>query len=166
MRSARAAACPDEMARWITGRRRTAWAVARLPARAWSCATRRGGGTGVGRLRTCRACRMLSAATGGSTMRDFELDPQRHRRARPTPETAAPEAAPVRPLGPGRSPGLDAASLMHLQRTAGNAGVVQLLAGEEEASPIHEVVGTGGGTPPHEGTRSPMEAPLPPSFPH
>jgi hypothetical protein len=97
-------------------------------------------------------------------MRDFELDPQGHRRPRPAPETAAPDAAPARPFGPGRSPGLDAASLMHLQRTAGNAGVVQLLAAEDEASPVHGVVGSGGGTPLDEGTRSSMESAFGASF--
>jgi hypothetical protein len=104
-------------------------------------------------------------------MRDFELDPHGHRVQRPDPATAGPnaagpDAAPARPFGPGRSPGLDAASLMHLQRTAGNAGVVQLLAGDEEASPVHEVVGSGGGTPLDESTRSTMESAFGASFDH
>ena len=52
---------------------------------------------------------------------------------------------------------------MHLQRTVGNAGVVQMLAAdreatEEEPSPVHDVVGKGGGTPLDEGTRSSMES--------
>lgn len=64
-----------------------------------------------------------------------------------------------------RSPALDATSILHLQRTAGNAGVVQLLAGEEEAaSPVHDVVGGGGGTPLDTGTRSTMEAAFGQSF--
>lgn len=57
---------------------------------------------------------------------------------------------------------LDAASLLHLQRTAGNAGVVQMLADEaaqeQEASPVHEVIGKGGGQPLDESTRGSMEA--------
>jgi len=97
-------------------------------------------------------------------MRDFELDPHGTRPRRPEPETAGPDAAPARPFAPGRTAGLDAASLMHLQRTAGNAGVVQLLAGEEEASPVHDVVGSGGGTPLDEGTRATMESALGASF--
>jgi hypothetical protein len=64
-----------------------------------------------------------------------------------------------------RSPALDTASVLHLQRAAGNAGVVQLLAGEEEAaSPVHDVVGAGGGTPLDAGTRSTMEAAFGQSF--
>jgi hypothetical protein len=52
---------------------------------------------------------------------------------------------------------------MHLQRTIGNAGVVQLLSDEsaeetaEQTSPVHDVVGKGGGTPLDESTRSTME---------
>jgi len=53
----------------------------------------------------------------------------------------------------------DHAALLHLQRTAGNAGVVQLLGAEDEArSPVHDVVGTGGGTPLDDGTRADMES--------
>jgi hypothetical protein len=53
----------------------------------------------------------------------------------------------------------DAASLLHLQRTAGNAGVVQMLADDdaEERSPVHDVVGTGGGSPLDKTTRANME---------
>lgn len=55
------------------------------------------------------------------------------------------------------------ASLLHLQRTAGNAGVVQMLADEadqEQAdpSPVHDVIGKGGGTPLDESTRATMES--------
>ena len=56
------------------------------------------------------------------------------------------------------------ASLLHLQRMAGNASVVQMLAeegaiqSEEERSPVHDVIGKGGGTPLDEGTRSSMES--------
>lgn len=104
-------------------------------------------------------------------MRDFELDPHGTRPLRPEPETAGPDpagpnAAPARPFAPGRSPGLDAASLMHLQRTAGNAGVVQLLGAEEEPSPVHDVVGSGGGTALDVGTRSTMESAFGTSFDH
>lgn len=54
------------------------------------------------------------------------------------------------------------ASLLHLQRTAGNASVVQMLAEEgaqeQEASPVHDVIGKGGGAALDESTRSSMES--------
>src|SRR5262249_25123566 len=56
------------------------------------------------------------------------------------------------------------ASLLHLQRMAGNASVVQMLAEEgaiaqdEERSPVHDVMVGGGGTPLDEGTRTSMES--------
>ena len=55
------------------------------------------------------------------------------------------------------------ASLLHLQRTAGNAGVVQMLADEaaqeqDQPSPVHDVIGKGGGAPLDESTRSTMES--------
>lgn len=56
------------------------------------------------------------------------------------------------------------ASLLHLQRMAGNASVVQMLAeeraipAEDERSPVHDVIGRGGGTALDEGTRSSMES--------
>ena len=97
-------------------------------------------------------------------MRDFELDPPGHRPRPATPDPAAPDTA-GRPFVPARSPALDAAAVMRLQRTAGNAGVVQMLAGEEEqASPVHDVVGTGGGSPLDAGTRSTMESAFGTSF--
>lgn len=54
------------------------------------------------------------------------------------------------------------ASLLHLQRTAGNASVVQMLAEEgaqeQDASPVHDVIGKGGGSPLDESTRASMES--------
>lgn len=97
-------------------------------------------------------------------MRDFELDPPGHRAPRRDPATPAPEIA-ARPPVVARSPALDAASLLHLQRTAGNASVVQLLAeGDEERSPVHDVVGGGGGSPLDAGTQSSMESAFGTSF--
>jgi len=60
------------------------------------------------------------------------------------------------------SVGPDAASLLHLQRTAGNAGVVQMLADDDadERSPVHDVVGSGGGSPLDKNTRATMESRL------
>ena len=91
----------------------------------------------------------------------FELEPDVARRpAAPEKADASKEAgARARPLGI-----RDAASLLHLQRTAGNAGVVQMLAEEraaatdDEPSPVHDVVGKGGGAPLEEGTRAAMES--------
>lgn len=97
-------------------------------------------------------------------MHDHELEPVRTPTRR-APDTAATDAEPAR-LGP-RSAPHDAASLLHLQRTAGNAGVVQLLADEEAgaaASPVHDVVGRGGGTPLDESTRTDMEGRFGESF--
>jgi hypothetical protein len=66
---------------------------------------------------------------------------------------------------PARASGLDAAAILHLQRTAGNAGVVQMLASEEEdRSPVHDVVGSGGGSPLDASTRSTMETAFGESF--
>jgi len=59
---------------------------------------------------------------------------------------------------------LDTASLVRLQRLAGNQGVVQMLAGDDERSPVHEVVGSGGGQPLDPGTRGTMEAAFGQSF--
>jgi hypothetical protein len=59
---------------------------------------------------------------------------------------------------------LDAGAVLRLQRMAGNQGVVQMLAGDEERSPVHDVVGSGGGTPLDDGTRGTMEAAFGRSF--
>ena len=91
----------------------------------------------------------------------FELEPDvAQRRAAPEKSSPSTEAAtPSRPLGMH-----DTASLLHLQRTVGNAGVVQMLAEDREApvedepSPVHDVIGKGGGTPLDESTRSTMES--------
>ena len=63
----------------------------------------------------------------------------------------------------------DHAAVMHLQRTAGNAAVAQLLgdpghAEEEEPSPVLDVVGRGGGQPLDTATRSFMESRIGHSF--
>ncbi len=92
-------------------------------------------------------------------MHDHELE-LANRPVRTVPERADADRAGSTPGSPApRGPHHDAASLMHLQRTAGNAGVVQLLADDEAAanSPVHDVVGKGGGTPLDDGTRASME---------
>jgi hypothetical protein len=52
---------------------------------------------------------------------------------------------------------LGASGLLHMQRAIGNAGTAALA---EEASPVLDVVGRGGGTPLDEATRSDMESRL------
>jgi hypothetical protein len=94
-------------------------------------------------------------------MHDYDIDLAKGPSHRAPDPTAADRSAASGPAAPDiRGGHLDAASLMHLQRTAGNAGVVQLLADEESAagsSPVNDVVGKGGGTPLDEGTRASME---------
>jgi hypothetical protein len=97
-------------------------------------------------------------------MRDYEQQQAAHRAPRRTPDGMTPDTT-GRPFVPVRSPALDVASVMHLQRAAGNASVVQLLAGdEEERSPVHDVVGSGGGSPLEGGVRSSMESAFGASF--
>jgi uncharacterized protein DUF4157 len=107
---------------------------------------------------------MLAAATE-DVMHEFDKEPQASQRRTVTsgePTTAneiagyAPTRAPTSVHGE--------ASLLHLQRMAGNASVVQMLAeegaipAEEDRSPVHDVIGKGGGTALDEGTRSSMES--------
>ena len=84
------------------------------------------------------------------------------------PEIAEPVRGRRRPsAGAANVPprALDAASVLHLQRTAGNASVVQLLAADdEERSPVHEMIGSGGGQPLDRSTRSSMEEAFGQSF--
>jgi hypothetical protein len=56
----------------------------------------------------------------------------------------------------GRTDVLGAAGVLGLQRAVGNAGVGGLL--EEERSPVHDVVNSGGGSPLEADTRVDMEA--------
>ena len=99
-------------------------------------------------------------------MRDHERElPKPAAHALPAPPARA-VAAPVaaQPTPTQRLAALDTASVMRLQRTAGNRGVVQMLAGDEERSPVHDVVGSGGGQPLDAGTRGTMEAAFGRSF--
>jgi hypothetical protein len=78
-----------------------------------------------------------------------------------------PAPAQVRPSTPAYGPpaALDAASVTELQRTAGNQAVVQLLGDEQgQRSPVHDVVGSGGGNSLDPGTRSTMESAFGRSF--
>jgi hypothetical protein len=65
-------------------------------------------------------------------------------------------SAAARAATSGRTDALGAASVLRLQRAAGNAGIAQLLESEEQ-SPVHDVVGKGGGTPLDDSTRGRME---------
>ncbi len=98
-------------------------------------------------------------------MHEFDSEAQAaHRRTVTSAEPT--ESHEVASYAPARSPRTvhGEASLMHLQRMAGNASVVQMLAEEgeiqsqEDRSPVHDVVGKGGGSPLDEGTRSSMES--------
>ncbi|HET9345859.1 MAG TPA: DUF4157 domain-containing protein [Candidatus Limnocylindrales bacterium] len=100
-------------------------------------------------------------------MQDFEQAGRTHRRTPPTaPETSA--AGPVTHESvhaPDRRAPLSPAAILGLQRTAGNASVVQLLGADEEAaSPVHDVVGKGGGAPLDAGVRNEMEGRFGQSF--
>jgi hypothetical protein len=91
-------------------------------------------------------------------MRDFESDAPHHvRRSRQSAlDESAGRSGPVPGTGGGAGA---AATLMHLQRVAGNASVVQLLAEEgDEHSPVHDVVGRGGGSALDGATRATMES--------
>jgi hypothetical protein len=97
----------------------------------------------------------------------FELDndPRKAHIPHPTDAEAAPETAGRGPASRASTAHLDANSLLHLQRMAGNAGVVQMLADEaaanqqeEQSSPVHDVVGRGGGEPLDKSVRSTMES--------
>jgi hypothetical protein len=99
-------------------------------------------------------------------MNDFDRELQTATRGRTVAPAEPTIAGQVTVATPGRAPRAvhGEASLLHLQRTIGNAGVVQMLADEaaaddqDQASPVHEVVGRGGGAPLDESTRSSMES--------
>jgi hypothetical protein len=70
----------------------------------------------------------------------------------------SPELLAQRALAQGRAGLLDAGALAHLQRAAGNAGVGSLVSDQAPASPVLEVLGSGGGQRLDDGTRADMEA--------
>lgn len=98
-------------------------------------------------------------------MHEFDREPQAVQRRTVTSAEPA-ESHDVAGYAPARAPkGVHGeASLLHLQRMAGNASVVQMLAeegsipAEEERSPVHDVIGKGGGSPLDESTRTSMES--------
>ena len=98
-------------------------------------------------------------------MHEFDSDQQAVQRRTVTNAEPA-ESHEAATFAPARSPRTvhGEASLLHLQRMAGNASVVQMLAEEgsiaeqEDRSPVHDVIGKGGGSPLDESTRSSMES--------
>jgi hypothetical protein len=99
---------------------------------------------------------------------DYEQASRIHRTPPPAPESAtrSRDGAAGAPVGTsaGSAP-LSPAAILGLQRTAGNASVVQLLgADEEQASPVHDVVGKGGGTALDPGVQNEMEGRFGQSF--
>jgi len=100
-------------------------------------------------------------------MHEFEPGERTHRRNPPAAPTTGPFGPAEQDAGRGgdqRMP-LSPASILGLQRTVGNASVVQLLGAEEEqASPVHDVVGKGGGSPLDDGVRDDMEGRFGQSF--
>jgi hypothetical protein len=73
---------------------------------------------------------------------------------RPKPDRV--ETDELDPTRAGRLDALGAAGLLNLQRTVGNARVAAMM--EEERSPVLDVVGSGGGQPLDQETRSDMES--------
>lgn len=72
----------------------------------------------------------------------------------------AAEAIASKAVAEGRAGALNRSAVLHLQRAAGNAGVSAFLEEREEPSPVKDVVGSGGGQPLEEPTRSFMESRL------
>jgi hypothetical protein len=88
---------------------------------------------------------------------DLLISPESHQapsRRKDAAESVGPEA-----LMHGRTDVLTPSAVMHLQKTAGNATVTAALE-EQEASPVKDVVGSGGGSPLDRDTRSFMESRL------
>jgi len=88
---------------------------------------------------------------------DLLISPEGHQapaKRKDAAESAGPEA-----LIHGRTDALTPATVMHLQKTAGNATVSAALE-EQEASPVRDVVGSGGGSPLDRDTRGFMESRL------
>jgi hypothetical protein len=72
--------------------------------------------------------------------------------------TESDEELSQRAAAEGRLDALSPQAMLGLQRTAGNAALAQRAgAAEEETSPVHQVVGSGGGSPLPTDTRSAME---------
>jgi hypothetical protein len=76
--------------------------------------------------------------------------------APPDHERLAPEQAALSGLEGASLSALPPSAVIHLQRVVGNAGV-QALLDEEQRSPVHDVVGSGGGSPLNPATQQLMK---------
>jgi hypothetical protein len=95
-----------------------------------------------------------------ATMHRHEHDRERppRRPIRRSGDEAAATALAARAAAAGRTDALGPASVLRLQRAAGNAGVAGLFDGEAEPeSPVKDVVGRGGGAPLDPAVRQRME---------
>ena len=90
---------------------------------------------------------------------EHERETARRQAMRRTDHEDATGALAARAAAAGRTDALGPASILRLQRMAGNAGVAQLLDDDPEPdSPIKGVVGRGGGTPLEPELRGQMES--------
>lgn len=84
------------------------------------------------------------------------------RAAKPVAQDAtsllAQRAAEAQSAGTPNAGALNPQAVRQLQRAAGNASVGAMLNGDEERSPVLDVVGSGGGAPLNEGLRTDMES--------
>ena len=94
-------------------------------------------------------------------MHEYDVGTGEPARTRSTPAAEEHELAGEvgRALAAGEAGHLGAEAVRHLQRSAGNAGVVQLLTDDQDEaqSPVRDVVGRGGGRPLEDGVRTEME---------
>ncbi len=93
-------------------------------------------------------------------MHDYDIDPLDPAKSKAAQASERDRAGEVgRALAAGAAGHLGPDALLHLQRSAGNGGVAQLLADDETAddSPVKQVVGRGGGDPLEDSLRSDME---------
>ena len=95
-------------------------------------------------------------------MHNYDVDTMDQARLRAAAPDKGPDAAGEagRAIAAGDAGHLSPDAVLHLQRTAGNASVVQLLADDQEQaeeSPVKAVVGLGGGRPLEPNVRSDME---------
>ena len=88
---------------------------------------------------------------------DFLINSESHQA--PTRRKEEADSAGADALIHGRTDALTASSVMHLQKTAGNASVTAALE-EQEPSLVKDVVGSGGGSPLDKETRGFMESRL------
>jgi hypothetical protein len=94
-------------------------------------------------------------------MPEYRHDQDRDEQVRATQRLRAdggPSPQAMLAAASGRTDVLSGSTVLALQRTAGNAGVGAML--EEERSPVHDVVGSGGGSPLPTDVRTDMETRL------